>query len=163
MYVIREDLPPILRPVGFLLGVWEGDGQGEYPPDVEPFVFRQRLTIETNEDKPYLVHESRTWNPETGAPMAMEFGFWRPQPDGTVELVLAHPTGFVEVYYGSITARSVELATDAVVRTASAKEVSASKRLYGITPDEDLGYVVEMAAMGHPLRPHLSAKLTRVG
>lgn len=161
MFVIREDLPPILRPVAFLLGTWEGDGQGEYP-DIDPFVYRQRLTISTVEDKPYLVHESRTWNPDTGAPMAMELGFWRPQPDGSVELVLSHPTGFVEVFYGNITARSVDLGTDAVVRTASAKDVSGSRRLYGIAPDEDLAYVVEMAAMGHPLRPHLSAKLTKI-
>lgn len=162
MFVIREDLPPILRSVAFLIGVWEGDGQGEYPT-IQPFTYRQRITIEPVEGKPYLVHESRTWNADTGAAMAMELGFWRPQEDGTVEFVLAMPTGIVEVYYGVITARSVQLATDAVVRTASAKEVTAGRRLYGIAPDEDLAYVIEMAAVGQPMQPHLSGKLAKIG
>jgi len=54
------------------------------------------------------------------------------------------------------------LATDAVMRTASAKEVTAGQRLYGIV-DRDLLYAQDMAAVGQTLRPHLAAKLTRVG
>lgn len=161
MFVIREDLPPILRPIAFLLGVWEGEGVGEYPT-ITGFSYKQRLTIEPVEGRPYFIHESRTWHPETNLAMGSEVGFWRPQEDGTVELVLAHQSGIVEVYYGKVTARSVELTTDAVVRTASAKEVTAEHRLYGIAPDEDLAYVVEMAAVGQPLKPHLSAKLLRI-
>lgn len=162
MFQMRDDLLPVLRPIGWLLGVWEGDGIGEYSTLPEQFSYRHRLTIEPVEGKPFFIHESRTWNAETGVPMASEVGFWRPQPDGVVELVLAHQSGIVEVYYGKVTARSISMATDAVVRTASAKEVSAEQRLYGIAQDEDLAYVVEMAAVGQPMQPHLSAKLQRI-
>jgi hypothetical protein len=54
------------------------------------------------------------------------------------------------------------LSTDVVVRTASAKEVTAGHRLYG-TVDGDLLYAFDMAAVGQPLGPHLSARLKKVG
>ena len=53
----------------------------------------------------------------------METGFWRPQPDGGLEVVLCHPDGYAEVWYGTVTGAKIELATDAVVRTASAADV----------------------------------------
>ena len=54
------------------------------------------------------------------------------------------------------------MATDTVVRTATAKEVTAGQRLYGIV-DRDLLYAQDMAAVGQPLTSdHLAARLTRV-
>ena len=47
-------------------------------------------------------------------------GFIRPQEDGSLEWVMCHNTGFVEIYYGEIHAEQprFEVATDAVARTA---------------------------------------------
>src|SRR5260370_32521984 len=61
----------------------------------------------------------------------------------------------------------MELATDVVARTATAKEVTAGHRLYGLTgpggpAPVDLAYAYDMAAMGQGLQPHLSAQLKRV-
>jgi hypothetical protein len=92
----------------------------------------------------------------------MESGFWRPQPEGGLEVVLAHPTGITEIYLGQITGTKIEMATDAVVRTATAKEVTAGKRLYGMI-GADLGWAYDMAAVGQPLQSHVSAQLKRVG
>jgi hypothetical protein len=47
------------------------------------------------------------------------------------------------------------------VRTATAKEVTAGRRLYGLV-GTDLGYAYDMAAVGQPLQPHASAQLKRV-
>jgi hypothetical protein len=55
----------------------------------------------------------------------------------------------------------IEIATDAVVRSPQAKEVTAGKRLYGLV-EGALMYAQELAAEGKPLSPHLSASLTRV-
>ena len=44
----------------------------------------------------------------------------------------------------------------------TAKEVTAGQRLFGIV-DGALLYAQEMAAEGHPLTPHLSARLVRAG
>jgi hypothetical protein len=86
--------------------------------------------------------------------------------DGTVtdelEVLFTTPTGIMELHVGKITGTRVELVTDAVMRTATAKEVTAGHRLFGIV-EGALLYAQEMAAVGHPLSPHLSARLTRVG
>ena len=64
-------------------------------------------------------------------------------------------------WIGQQTGTKIEMATDAVVRTATAKEVTAGKRLYGLI-GADLGWAYDMAAVGLPLQSHVSAQLKRV-
>jgi hypothetical protein len=71
------------------------------------------------------------------------------------------PTGIMELHIGRVDGVKLELATDAVVRTATAKSVTAGHRLYGVI-DGALLYAQEMAAVGYPLTSHLSARLPRV-
>lgn len=59
------------------------------------------------------------------------------------------------------TQTSWEFDTDAVIRSASAKDVKASKRLYGVVSG-DLAYVEERAMMGQEMQPHASAHLKRI-
>jgi hypothetical protein len=155
-------LHPDLVPLSFLLGRWEGAGVGGYPT-IESFRFGQELSF-THNGKPFLIYSSRTWllaeDGQPGRPLATEAGFWRPGPDGAVELLLAHPTGITEVYLGQVTGTRVELSTDVVARTASAKEVTAGHRLYGLI-EGDLAYAYDMAAVGQSLQPHISARLKR--
>jgi hypothetical protein len=158
------ELHPQLAPVRFLLGRWEGAGVVGYPT-IESANFGQEISFSHN-GKPFLIYASRTWLIEPdgtiGRPLAMETGFWRPQEGGGIEVVLAHPTGITEIYIGQITGTKIELATDAVVRTATAKEVTAGRRLYGLI-GADLGWAYDMAAMEQPLQSHVSAQLKRVG
>ncbi len=158
------ELHPDLAPLAFLLGRWEGAGVGGYPT-IESFQFGQEVSFSHN-GKPYLIYTSRTWRLDAegriGPPLSTEAGFWRPQPEGKVELVLAHPTGITEIYLGEVSGHRVDLATDIVARTSSAKEVTAGRRLYGLI-GEDLGWAYDMAAVGQPLQSHISAQLKRVG
>lgn len=149
-----------LAPLAFLLGTWLGEGVGGYPT-VENFRFGQELTF-SHDGKPVLGYTSRSWSLEDGRPMAPESGWWRPRPNSGVEVVLAHPMGVVEVWLGSVAANKVELSTDVVARTPSAKEVTAGHRLYGLVGGE-LMWAYDMAAVGRPLQPHLSARLWRGG
>jgi hypothetical protein len=155
---------PDLAPVSFLLGRWEGAGVGGYPT-IESFRFGQEMSFSHN-GKPFLIYTSRSWLLDEDGnlvrPLATESGYWRPQPGGRVELVLAHPTGIAEIYLGEVTGTKIELATDVVARTSSAKEVTAGHRLYGLV-GADLGWAYDMAAMGQPLQPHLSAQLKKIG
>src|SRR5437762_1766758 len=118
---------PDLAPLLFLLGRWEGAGVGGYPT-IESFRFGQEVTFSHN-GKPFLIYVSRTWLLDDegvpGRPLGMETGFWRPQPEGKLEVLLAHPTGITEIYLGEVTGAKIEMATDVVARTASAKEVTA--------------------------------------
>ena len=96
-------------------------------------------------------------------PAAREVGWWRPRADDTIEVLLAHATGIIEIFYGSPRSQtSWELRTDAVVRTESAKDVVSAKRLYGLVNNGDLAYVEERAMVGQELQPHTSALLHRV-
>jgi hypothetical protein len=160
---MEPELHPDLEPVKFLLGEWEGAGVGGYPT-IESFRFGQEISF-SHIGKPFLIYRSRTWRLDhaghLGAPLGTESGYWRPQPGGRIEVILAHPTGIAEIYLGNVTGTQVELATDVVARTETAKEVTGGHRLYGMI-GEDLGYAYDMAAVGQPLQSHLSAQLKRV-
>jgi hypothetical protein len=156
-------LHPGVARLGFLLGRWEGAGVGGYPT-IESFRFGQEIEF-SHIGKPYLIYRSRTWRLDDegnlGQPLATESGYWRVQPEDKVELLLAHPTGITEIYVGEVENTRVDLVTDVVARTETAKEVTGGRRLYGLI-GEDLGWAYDMAAMGQELQPHLSAQLKRV-
>ncbi|MBP2322153.1 hypothetical protein JOF56_002538 [Kibdelosporangium banguiense] len=149
-----------------LVGVWRGEGEVVYPTLDKTHKFGQQVTF-AHDGRPFLYYEARAWLLDDDGnvirPAAREVGWWRPQADDTIELLLAHATGVIELFYGKPrTQTSWELTTDAVVRTATAKEVQGAKRLYGLVNNGDLAYVEERAMMGQELQPHTSAYLTRV-
>jgi hypothetical protein len=149
-----------VKPIAFLLGTWRGEGHGSYPT-VDDFHYGEEITFRHN-GKAFLAYSQRSWSLDDGRPLAAESGYWRPQPDGSIEVVMSHPTGICEIYVGPISGRSIELVSDVIVRTRSAKEVTGIKRLYGMVGVE-LMYAIDMAAMGQPLQSHLAATLQRVG
>lgn len=165
---MEPDLHPDLEPLKFLLGTWEGAGVGGYPT-IESFRFGQEITFSHN-GKPFLIYTSRTWLLDDegglGRPLSTETGYWRifkntEGPGHRLEVLLAHPTGITEIYLGDLAFTKIELRTDVVVRTETAKEYTAGHRLYGMI-GEDLGWAYDMAAMGQPLQSHISAQLKRV-
>lgn len=161
-FEIPADLHPDLVPVAWLLGTWHGNGRGEYP-SIEPFAFEQDVVF-AHDTRPFLHYFSRTWITDDAGerlrPGALETGFLRPTSEG-LELVLAHPTGYAEVWYGEIDGARLRLATDLVARTATAKEYTAGQRMYGLV-EGSLMYAYDMAAEGHEMQSHLWGKLERV-
>ena len=161
-FQIPENLHPDCGPVAWMLGTWQGNGRGDYPT-IEPYQYGQELVFQ-QDGRPFLHYFARSWViDEQGNTLrqgAQETGFLRCRPEGQVELVLTHNTGFVEIWYGTAENGKLELTTDAVARTESAKEVTAGHRLYG-NVEGDLLYAFDMAAMGQALQPHLWARLKR--
>jgi THAP4-like, heme-binding beta-barrel domain len=159
---LRPDLPTELVPLAWLLGRWTGVGVGGYPT-IGDFRFGQEVTFSEN-GKPFLHYLSRSWLLDDDGnqvrPLAQETGYWRPQPEGRLEVLLAHPTGFAEIWLGAVDGAKIELSTDVVARTDSAKPYTAGHRLYGLV-EGDLLWAFDMAAMEQPLQPHLSATLRR--
>jgi hypothetical protein len=78
-----------------------------------------------------------------------------------IEVSLVHPLGVSELYIGQIKGPRVDLATDAVLRTATAKPYTAATRIYGLV-DSKLLWAWDIAALGQDLRTHSSGSLSRV-
>jgi hypothetical protein len=158
-----------LEHLGFLVGTWHGLGVGGYPT-IEQFRYEQEVVF-AHDGRPFLSYASRSWIvDDDGArlrPAGSEVGWWRPGAEPrSVEVMLAQHTGVVEIYLGEVAFTKVELATDVVARTETAKEVVGLKRLYGLVGGEDgaerdLAYAIDLAAVGQPLQPHLSARLVK--
>lgn len=149
-----------------LVGVWRGTGMFGNDPTDGPAQFGQQIVV-SHDGRPFLRYESVMWllspSGEVNGPGSRELGWFRPQPDGSVELLVAHAEGRIEVFYGR--ARSVAswaLSTDGVWRTPSAPPVIGATRLYGITAEGRLAYVEERAHEDVDLAPHASAALERL-
>jgi hypothetical protein len=77
-----------------------------------------------------------------------------------LQVSIVHPNGVSELYLGQIDGPRIDLATDAVVRTAGAKEYAAATRLYGLV-ENHLLWAWDIAALGQDLRTHASARLAK--
>ncbi|WP_410814573.1 FABP family protein [Micromonospora sp. 067-2] len=166
---VGPKLHPALDGLLPYVGLWRGRGKGGFPT-IEDFDYAQEIRI-SHDGRPFLHYESRAWildeQSKPVRPAGREVGWWRPvlvdgRATDELEALLTTPTGVMELHVGKRTGTQVEFATDAVIRTATAKEVTGGQRLFGIV-EGALLYAQEMAAMGHGLTPHLSARLVRVG
>ena len=180
---LDADLPAPLVPLAWLVGRWAGAGVAGYPTMDGDLRFGQEISF-THDGRPFLAYTSTTWLLDDDGrqvrPLVSETGYWRPAapqpgqhaedgdaepetaPAGTpVEVLLAHPSGYVEIYHGAVDGPRITLETDAVVRTRTAKDYAAATRMYGLV-EGDLLWVMDMAAGGVPLASHASARLKRL-
>ncbi|MDA4106345.1 FABP family protein [Mycolicibacterium holsaticum] len=169
---LREgaDLDDALLALLPLVGVWRGEGEGR--DSGGDYRFGQQIVV-SHGGGDYLIWEARSWRlTEAGEyerPWLRESGFWRfvndpadPSESQAIELLLAHSSGYIELFYGRpLTQSSWEMATDALARSRSGVLVGGAKRLYGIVEGGDLGYVEERVDADGGLVPHLSARLSR--
>jgi len=162
VFTLDESIHEQVRPLAWLIGRWEGAGVVGYPT-MESRNFGQEIVVE-HDGRPFLRWQTRSWLlNEDGAidrPASTEMGFWRMAGD-EAELLLAHPTGILELYFGPVEPARISLKTDGVLRSAHAKEYNAATRLYGLV-NSNLMWAMDMAAVGTPLTSHASAELKRV-
>jgi hypothetical protein len=155
-------LHPDVAVLAPLLGTWAGTGAGSYPT-IEPFRYREEVTF-GHVGKPFLAYRQATVRLDTGLPAHAEAGYLRGTGGSRVELVLAHPTGIAELAEGEVAATeaglALRLASVAVARTATAKEVTRVERTITVEGDI-LRYELSMAAVGQPHQHHLAAELQR--
>lgn len=77
-----------------------------------------------------------------------------------IEVSLVHSDGISELYLGQIKGPRIDIATDAVVRPSGAKPYAAATRMYGLV-EGHLLWAWDIAALGHPLGSHASARLSK--
>ena len=78
-----------------------------------------------------------------------------------IEAAIIHSDGVSELYLGQVRGPRIDIATDAVVRTAGAKAYAAASRMFGLV-DQHLLWAWDIAALGGELASHASARLARV-
>ncbi|MCA6094889.1 FABP family protein [Streptomyces sp. SCA3-4] len=165
MIEIPSDLHPSLVPLVFLLGKWEGAGVADFP-GAEKCNFGQEVVF-THDGRDFLEYVSHSWVLDADGkpvkPLETESGYWRIDENRQVEIVMIRDSGVVEVWYGELADKKpqIDIATDAVARTAASGPYSGGKRLYGYVKG-DLMWVGEKATPEVPLRPYMSAQLKKV-
>ncbi|HEY9312554.1 FABP family protein [Williamsia sp.] len=159
------DLHPGLLALLPLVGVWRGEGEGNHP-ETGDYRFGQQLII-SHDGQNYLNWQARSWvigddGDDDAKPDLRESGFWRIGEDDSIELLLTHAEGWIELFYGNpLNQTSWELVTDVVITSASGAKAGGAKRLYGLVEDGDLAYVEERVDSDGDLVPRASAKLSR--
>lgn len=138
-------------------GTWEGEGRGEYPT-IEDFTYSETVTLSRLADKPVLAYTQRTRSPE-GKPLHAETGYYRFGQD-KVELLIAQPTGIVEVHEGSFEGNRILFHQVGLASAPTAVEVEEVRRTIEVDGDA-LSYTLDMAAVGQPMTFHLEARLLR--
>jgi hypothetical protein len=162
-----SELHPALHPdvavLAPLIGSWEGAGAGEYPT-IDDFSYLESISF-THVGKPFVAYTQRTRHPDSGLPMHAESGYLRVPMPGSIEIVMAQPTGLAEIYEGAVVGGDAPLVIDvrsaSIGATTTAKHVTITERTISVTGD-DLHYTFRMAAVGQPLQHHLAATLHRI-
>ena len=125
------------------------------------------LLIFAHDGENYISYESRIWKLDKEGNATdqdqRETGFWRINDKDEIEFICCNSSGVVEIFYGNPLnerAWEVESASTMVTATGPA-ELGPGKRLYGLMPTNELGWVDERM-VGKELRPRMSAQLARV-
>ncbi len=157
-----------------LIGVWRGEGNAAPTDGSAPYAFGQQVVF-AHDGENYISYSSRIWRLDdegraTG-PDRRETGFLRIDLKDNIEFVSAHSDGAVEIMYGAPLnerAWQLESASTMVTETGPAT-LGPGKRLYGLMPNNHLGWVDERVTRGGnggesdgALTPWMSAELTRV-
>jgi len=156
--MLATELNPALTPVAFLLGIWRGEGEGQYP-SIKPFRYREEIRFSHN-GKPFLIYTQRTESIETDQPMHGEAGYLRLVGDGRVEFVIAQPIGYAEISLGRVDGQRIEVECASVGRTPTAKPVTSISRSLWMDGDS-LRYELKMGLEGAPAARHLTASFRR--
>ena len=148
---------PEIAHLTFLLGTWHGRGEGDYPT-IEPFSYQETVVF-GHGGKPFISYSQRTRGDD--GPLHSETGYVRPAPNGAAELVVAQPTGIVEIHEGTVESEVVRFESRQVIHTPTAKAVSRVSRTIAVAGDV-LTNELWMEAVGQDHQWHLRASLHRV-
>ncbi|KAJ7982651.1 UPF0678 fatty acid-binding protein-like protein [Quillaja saponaria] len=96
-------LHPAVAPLSYLLGTLRGQGEGGYPT-INHFSYAEELHFSHSGKKKPVIGYSENMETWLREPMHAESGYWRPKPDGTIEVVIAQSTGLAEVQKGTYNA-----------------------------------------------------------
>lgn len=146
---------PLVRPIAFLLGEWEGEGKGLWD---DSFRFADRLAF-SSDGRPLVRFLEETIGPGA-VPSHGESGYLLAKDNGVIHMTVAEPSGVTEALTGTASGERIELFSTAIALTPSTPQVSAtSRRLY-----LDGGHLIveiDIGLRGEAPRAHTRSVLQR--
>lgn len=159
-------LPAALQPLAPLVGVFAGQGEGDFPT-VEAFRYHEEVSFLPR--GPLLAYAQHTADPASGRPMHAETGFLRRAGEDGIELLLAHTFGLTELQEGYLAVAPepgvelrITLQSTAIGVAGTAKTVDAVRRQLTVAGDE-LRSELWMSYAGIADTQHLVSVLHRTG
>ena len=168
-FTVPEGLAPEVYPLAWLVGSWRGTGEVSHPQ--VPRVEIEAEALVRHDGGPYLAWTSTFRLAGEDDVWATESGYWRVSPerpadlpDGRfpVELLLVDPAGHLTMFAGVVGNGRIDLASDLLVRSPDAVELTAGTRLLGLVRGE-LMWTWDVAAFGEPLQSYSAVRMARVG
>lgn len=160
---MRRD-PKVAAIVAELVGVWEGEGEGEYPT-IDSFHYREVTEFVERDDHPDLRFDQRTWKniDDNEIVSHWETGLLRISGDGTARIHNAQP-GRVETMLGNWSGdRPTWDLSFASTGFAGDDRVVTATRTFRLQPGE-LTYEMHMETVATgELSIHLRGRLRRRG
>lgn len=147
-----------LGPLAPFAGLWRGEGAGHYAT-IDSFTYAEEIEL-TPSGKPFLFYRSKTRAPGGGRAMHTENGFLRLAGPNHIELLVAQPTGFVELQRAEIDGPALLFTQHTLGVSPDAKQVHSVRRRFELSGDT-LVYDLWMAYADVPVSHHLRAELHR--
>ncbi|MFP4148235.1 MAG: FABP family protein [Nitriliruptoraceae bacterium] len=162
----RPELPEPLEVLRPLIGVFSGEGEGDFPT-VAPFRYHEEVSFLPR--GPLLTYAQHTADPGSGNPMHAETGFLRRAGEDGLELLLAHTFGLTELQEGRLevapepgVALRLTLQSTNIGVAGTAKRVDAVRRELTVSGDQ-LRSELWMSYAGVSDTQHLWSVLERNG
>lgn len=152
-----------------LVGVWRGTGRANSVGGSDDYAFGQQIVF-AHDGENYISYSSRIWRLDeageaTGQDLR-ESGFLRISEKDDIELLTVHSNGVAEIMYGRPrNERAWELESASTLASETGPHsFGPGKRLYGLMPNNNLGWVDERVENGGngERTPWMSAELSRV-
>ncbi len=150
------EMHELLGPLAFLIGSWQGQGEGMWPGG---FAFSDSMVF-AHDGRPILRYEQLTRGPE-GRPSHCECGYLVAQANGDVHVTVAEPSGITEVLVGRPESDSIVLRSVAIGHSPTTENVTACRRTLRIE-DGALVAELEISVNGEELAPHTVSVLRLV-
>jgi hypothetical protein len=129
---------------------------------VPPFRYRESLTIESVPERALLRLTQRTTVGDSTELSHSEVGYLRLLPELQLELVVAVPSGYVEVHTGKLEGGVMDLTPQTLAGTPSARPVRVVRRRMELA-DGILHSTVGIALHDEEVAPHVESWLRRRG
>jgi len=149
----------LVAPFQRWLGLWEGEGRGLWDA-APPFRYRESLAIEAVPERAVLRLSQRTTVGDSTELSHSEVGYLRLLPELEVELVIAVPSGYVEVHTGRLEGAVMDLSQQTLGVTPSARPVRVVRRRMELA-DGTLHNTVGIAVHDEEVAAHVESWLRR--